>query len=481
MRSTRRALLAMGAALGLAGCQSLGGEGEKETNQQVTNPADSAAQTDDNTEDPVSAYFNDAGELTAPVNNGRTVTGQLAVENGKRRPPFDTQQRFQSMGKYFEDSTGASIGSFGNPGLWSPENDATTISAETANVYRGTQSLAISSKATANADIYRQLPEAIDLRKRDLSIALRMETSMNTAVGFGISAISTTEPYTSVSLSRFLKPSHHREWIRVDLGSSTETMSDASTVEEELSAIDRLRIRLYTAENRSTSYYDDMRFVPSGDGAKVIFIFDDAQDSIYNKAFPLMEQYGIPGVLPVIPNLIGEAGFMTQAQIDEAFAAGWEIIGHSERSFLNDIATESEAKSEFESVKSYLLSNGYAAGSRFFVWPYGHHNAEQLKIASEYWNMAFAADADGHGNNPHTVTSPLSIHRSRPSSLKRLKADIDRAVRFNEVVPITIHNISKGGPTSMSSADFEELLSYVNQLGDAVDVWQISDWWSYLN
>lgn len=66
MKFTRREALALGASTGLAGCQSLlGGEESGGSGSQATQQAPSD-------------YFNDQGQLTAPVNNGVVSTGAVS-------------------------------------------------------------------------------------------------------------------------------------------------------------------------------------------------------------------------------------------------------------------------------------------------------------------------------------------------------------------------------------------------------------------
>lgn len=85
---TRRAALALGALTGLAGCQSLGGGGDDGssadggdggTTRRDTEGTDpSAPASASTTTGQVGQYFNDDGELTAPVNNDRVDTGAVS-------------------------------------------------------------------------------------------------------------------------------------------------------------------------------------------------------------------------------------------------------------------------------------------------------------------------------------------------------------------------------------------------------------------
>ena len=66
-----------------------------------------------------------------------------------------------------------------------------------------------------------------------------------------------------------------------------------------------------------------------GTKGQVIIAFDDNWASVYGTAFPYMEAAGVPGTIYTIGNRVGEASYMTQAQLLECQAAGWDIAHHS--------------------------------------------------------------------------------------------------------------------------------------------------------
>ncbi len=61
----------------------------------------------------------------------------------------------------------------------------------------------------------------------------------------------------------------------------------------------------------------------------VILTFDDANEDNYTTAFPIMQKYGMTGVLYIPYNFIGADGFLSVEQITEMAAAGWEVGSHS--------------------------------------------------------------------------------------------------------------------------------------------------------
>ncbi|SMB94078.1 polysaccharide deacetylase family protein [Deinococcus hopiensis] len=59
------------------------------------------------------------------------------------------------------------------------------------------------------------------------------------------------------------------------------------------------------------------------------FRFDDGFESVYREAFPTLRELGVRGTVYPILDLIGRPGHMTQTQLDELRAAGWEIGSHT--------------------------------------------------------------------------------------------------------------------------------------------------------
>ncbi len=61
----------------------------------------------------------------------------------------------------------------------------------------------------------------------------------------------------------------------------------------------------------------------------IIITFDDGDLSVYNTAFPIMQKYGLTGVVYIVGNYMNTEGYMSAEQIKELAAAGWEVGSHS--------------------------------------------------------------------------------------------------------------------------------------------------------
>ncbi len=62
----------------------------------------------------------------------------------------------------------------------------------------------------------------------------------------------------------------------------------------------------------------------------IVITFDDGHQSVYDNAFPIMQEYGFPGVFYVVANRIEDVeDFVNVADLKEMIASGWEIGSHS--------------------------------------------------------------------------------------------------------------------------------------------------------
>ena len=61
----------------------------------------------------------------------------------------------------------------------------------------------------------------------------------------------------------------------------------------------------------------------------VVITFDDGDISVYETAFPILQKYGLTGVVYIVGNYMGTDGYMTADQIKELVDAGWEVGSHS--------------------------------------------------------------------------------------------------------------------------------------------------------
>ena len=117
----------------------------------------------------------------------------------------------------------------------------------------------------------------------------------------------------------------------------------------------------------------------------IVLTFDDGHKSIYDLAFPLMQQYQYPGVNFIPTGWINIPGVITLDEVRELENAGWETGGHTvTHANLTTISLDS-ARSEI--FKNYQQLVEFGLTHRCFALPAGHSNPEIDVIIEEYFDI----------------------------------------------------------------------------------------------
>lgn len=105
----------------------------------------------------------------------------------------------------------------------------------------------------------------------------------------------------------------------------------------------------------------------------IVITFDDGDISVYETAFPILQKYGLTGVVYIVNNYMGTDGYMSAKQIKEMVAAGWEVGSHS-RSH-RDLTKLEPAVQRAEIVEAReVLQEATGAPVLTFAYPFGIMN-----------------------------------------------------------------------------------------------------------
>ncbi len=93
---------------------------------------------------------------------------------------------------------------------------------------------------------------------------------------------------------------------------------------------DALRRRVETLRRLGYRFVTSSEAARAPTGERVAVIqFDDGFESVYQQAFPVLRELGVPGTTYVIWSRLDQPGSLTRAQVAELRAAGWEVGTHS--------------------------------------------------------------------------------------------------------------------------------------------------------
>lgn len=137
---------------------------------------------------------------------------------------------------------------------------------------------------------------------------------------------------------------------------------------------------------------EKVRFKP-----KITLRFDDQRASVYANAYPIMEQYGLQGMIAVItgesqlgndPNYINSSPRMSKAQLLEVRDKGWDLVSHTHSHIDTNGKTDEYIREDFRKSSEYLR-NELKVGdicSSYIIAPYGARDERTAMIQREFFD-----------------------------------------------------------------------------------------------
>jgi hypothetical protein len=184
------------------------------------------------------------------------------------------------------------------------------------------------------------------------------------------SNVTHTEGTVSFRGGRWIA-THINEWPTVrDAGVGTLRVRELMAPTSPFSAQSRFDALYYNAKGRPT----------------VVLTFDDVRTETYDTAFPLMQARGLKGTCYVPSAEVGATDKMTLAELQELYAAGWDMACDStDDSPFTGMASTAAALTDVQTVRTYLETNSMPRAKNHFCWPNGT------------WSEAIAAAFEGDG------------------------------------------------------------------------------------
>ena len=139
----------------------------------------------------------------------------------------------------------------------------------------------------------------------------------------------------------------------------------------------------------------------------VVISFDDGLDSQYAGARPMLEKLGWPGVLNLAISHL-ESGDLTQAQVKELIAEGWELDDHT---FTHVDLTEDAVDLTYEiSDSRTYLQDTFGVPVDFFCYPAGRYDDEVIAAVQDAGYLGATTTIEGLASPDQ---SPFELERIR--------------------------------------------------------------------
>jgi len=227
----------------------------------------------------------------------------------------------------------------------------------------------------------------------------------------------------------------------------------------------RLRIGMTAKAGYQPSVnFDDIRYGVQALPA-VVMSFKNGTASQFTDAFPIMAQHGLVGNAFIDSGTIGKSGSMTVNQLQQLYAAGWDIGNHSSTSDQLTSFTLAGAEQHLLDCTNFIIANGMPRAAHDVAYVDGQYNDTVLQA------MAETGMTSGTMVDYRPLALPLDEPYLIPSTdagyygVTKTEQRIDQAIRDNAVIQLVFHDVT--GTTSsgytLSDADFTQLCDYIVQ------------------
>lgn len=201
--------------------------------------------------------------------------------------------------------------------------------------------------------------------------------------------------------------------------------------------------------------------------ALVTLSFDDAGQTVYDTAFPILSAKGIPATFYFITQFLDDPW---AAQLKDLEDHGWEIGSHSKTHPDLTTLNQAELVEELQQSKASLEAAGLTVTG--FAYPYGIGAAKPDVLNEIKRNYSYARSVTTGENTPIIRQYALYAQAANSStSVATMKGWVDTAIEDKSWLVIVLHNIDdKGDPYSTPPADLLELAHYIKDKVDAGEV-----------
>ena len=190
---------------------------------------------------------------------------------------------------------------------------------------------------------------------------------------------------------------------------------------------------------------------------KILLTIDDAFESFYEKAWPILKKDKIPFLLFVSTEPVGKNGYMTWSQIKEIEKSGFGVIGHHSHShgYLIDKKYEEFVLDIEKANKIFVNKIGYIPS--LFSYPFGEYSREMSEYISKNFSISFGQHSGVIDINKERFELPRFPINEKYGELKRFNSIINYfPLEYKRLKPIEKKLNNKENPPQFSVEFFKE-------------------------
>lgn len=190
----------------------------------------------------------------------------------------------------------------------------------------------------------------------------------------------------------------------------------------------------------------------------VTLCFDDANQDVYDTAFPILRSQGIPATLFFITSFLDGRW---KTQLGDLEDHGWEIGSHGRTHRNLAELSSADLIEELRQSKADLEAAGVEVSGLAYPFGSGYDDTAVLRQVKRHYSYARSVRP---GNNAPIIGryALASEVVTNATSIDTMKSWVDSAVDRKQWLIILLHNVDDSGTDySISPAEFSDLVSYI--------------------
>lgn len=204
--------------------------------------------------------------------------------------------------------------------------------------------------------------------------------------------------------------------------------------------------------------------------AAILFTFDDGRASVYTAAYPVLAAAGLAATAYIIRSRVGTAGYMTEEQILELDAAGWDIANHTVSHNTLKGASEAAQEAEMSGCADYLDGLGLTRASHHVAYPYGESDANTLTALAATGMLTGRKFASGSPSyvpvaSTYDAFAGFNLGTDANGTLAKAEQWLQPTTAGKIAVFVGHYVDDSGGPYAWTPNDLASLAAYAKTCG----------------
>ena len=241
---------------------------------------------------------------------------------------------------------------------------------------------------------------------------------------------------------------------------------------------DRLHNTMNGPSGTTRVVYWDQNYYSGYQRPVIPWILEGGIDTHYTVAFAKWTVKGVVGTLAIPTNVLDTGGFLTTAQVDEMYAAGWDVIDMSDTTTAVTGLSVQQVVDRFSTARNMLISKGWTRSLGVTALPgtatTPHRTDANAIIAltqlgyiaaiDKYADGSASTNTNGNGIDPHYGISlnPYRIPAWRtenPNTLSEYQFHIRHAIKAGGARILRSGSLVTGAASGqIETADHDSLL-----------------------